>query len=275
MAAGSRIAQVHMRTRLHGCQIDRYFRNKQSSDEVESILLAYQAAKEIAVGHAKIADEHVGHMVALVAQMEWGNYTSDFNLREKITTVAEFVPPALRAKLLRSTEGLSAKDLFDHSKILKTFEENFTKEWKALQDDEPRTLGRTFNAIAKAWQHHGASLFRVKENTSGYSGWLAVHEDGIAVLSQDTLEEIDTISYENLVSFGFVGGALRLEKNSSKDSYLTFNVMGNAGPDCVYVISCYVNTLLRAAGVTSIYAKIKLLSANDSDKNQSSSSSIN
>jgi hypothetical protein len=39
---------------------------------------------------------------------------------------------------------------------------------RALSGTEPRSLGRKFIAIAKAWKYYGVGMFEVTETSSGY-----------------------------------------------------------------------------------------------------------
>jgi len=245
------VPQILFQRRLH-------FRAKQCDDEVESILLAYQISSEISSGRFKVADEHIAHMTALIAQMEWGDHTDAFTLKERMSEVVAFLPPHSRRSLVRPADQLNAKELFNQSKNLERFGQDFVKEWKAMKKTPARSLGRTFVAIAKAWRMCGAALYEASETASGFSGWLAVHEDGVTILQQDTFDELDEIAYEDILKFGISAGKLRLEKRSAKGGpiYLTFDVKGDSGPDCVYTMTSYVNAILRRDGITSNYAKI-------------------
>lgn len=114
-----------------------------------------------------LAEEHIAHMTALLAQMEWGNHTSQFVVRDKLGEISAFLPPAFRKTLTTPAEQLTSKELFNQSKNVEKFEAEFVKEWKGLNGAEARSLGRTFVAIAKAWRFYGASLFEAWETASG------------------------------------------------------------------------------------------------------------
>lgn len=129
--------------------------------------LRVQVSSQIAAGKYSIADEHIPHMTALLAQMEWGNYTEAFVLREKLAEVAAFLPPHVRRDLVTPADQLTSKELFNQSKAVDAFEEVFIKEWKGLNGAQARSLGRTFVAISKSWRFYGASIYEASETASG------------------------------------------------------------------------------------------------------------
>lgn len=93
-----------------------------------------------------------------------------------------------------------------------------------------------------------------------YRGWLAVHEDGITILSRDTFDELDEIAYGDIINFGLSAGKVKIEKRVPKNRgtfFLTFDISGGGGPDCVYVMTSYVNAILRREGIKSNVCRIK------------------
>ena len=73
--------------------------------------------------------------------------------------------------------------------FIRKLQEKLSERWLSLRGRTHQDCVRVYLAVARKWQFCGAKLFltRVRDCTSPDDVWLAVQEDGVAVLEHSTM----------------------------------------------------------------------------------------
>ncbi|XP_053395925.1 pleckstrin homology domain-containing family H member 1-like [Mercenaria mercenaria] len=158
----------------------------------EKLLLTYQINDEIVNGRFPLNRDLALELASLMAQIEYGDLKSgDSSLNQQVSQILErFYPRKYReAASSEGTRGL---------------QEKLIERWTSLRGRTHQDCVRVYLAVAHKWQFCGAKLFltRERESTSPDEIWLAIQEEGVAVLEYSTMQPIGIYDYRSVVTFG-------------------------------------------------------------------------
>ncbi|NXR29932.1 PKHH1 protein, partial [Zosterops hypoxanthus] len=194
---GTRIVKLTYKNRL-------YFRSQAKGEtDRERLLLAFQVSNEIANGRFPVNKELALEMVALMAQVEYGDLdrpgpsspggTSQLKMQHLLHQVLDkFYPKHYKQnitpeQLRRLTDRLATK-------------------WMVLQGCSPPECIRIYLTVARKWPLFGTKIFAAKpilpSSLEDCPVWIAVNEDGVSILDYNTMHLKVSYSYSSVLTFG-------------------------------------------------------------------------
>uniref|UniRef100_A0A8C2U1G7 Pleckstrin homology, MyTH4 and FERM domain containing H1 n=1 Tax=Coturnix japonica TaxID=93934 RepID=A0A8C2U1G7_COTJA len=171
---GTRIVKLTYKNRL-------YFRSQAKGEtDRERLLLAFQVSNEIASGRFPVNKELALEMVALMAQVEYGDLdrtassspggSSHFKMQHLLHQVLDKFYPKRYKKNIAPEQ-------------LKQLADKLATKWMVLQGCSPPECVRIYLTVARKWPLFGTKLFAAKpvlpSSLEDCPVWIAVNEDGI------------------------------------------------------------------------------------------------
>ncbi|RWS30649.1 uncharacterized protein B4U80_00178 [Leptotrombidium deliense] len=161
----------------------------------EKLLLAYQLHEEVRNGRFPVTEEFSLELVALLSQIEFGDYEKSIEEEALKKVIDRFYPLHFRVDVLIIQELLD--------------------KWKELHGISRIDCCRIYLNCARKWSLCGAKLFEVhpvksiKADVTGKSTnsttkkvWLAICDDAVCILELDGLQLIYRYSYKSILTFG-------------------------------------------------------------------------
>jgi hypothetical protein len=191
-------------------------RNIPGEGDRERLLLAYQVAIDIGKGRFPINKELALELSALMSQIHFGDLSSDSKAASKstISAIKRFYPARYMLHNEEGKDDLTGKDKnlnANANKGERDFEaknaliiESLREKWGTLKGKNSHDCIRIFLTCTRKWQFFGSKLFEVQgiDENSSLDIWLAVGEDGVALLDFTTMHPTSRYSYETIVTFG-------------------------------------------------------------------------
>ncbi|NWV21888.1 PKHH1 protein, partial [Origma solitaria] len=179
---GTRIVKLTYKNRL-------YFRSQAKGEtDRERLLLAFQVSNEIANGRFPVNKELALEMVALMAQVEYGDLdrpgssspggTSQLKMQHLLHQVLDkFYPKHYKQNITPEQ--------------LRQLTDRLATKWMVLQGCSPPECIRIYLTVARKWPLFGAKIFAAKpilpSSLEDCPVWIAVNEDGITILDYKTM----------------------------------------------------------------------------------------
>ncbi|XP_075903426.1 pleckstrin homology domain-containing family H member 2 isoform X2 [Nelusetta ayraudi] len=169
--------------------------------ERERLLLAYQTSEAIVAGHFPVNKELAVEMAALLAQVDFGDFERPFSAPGSAHTKSnQTLKQVLEKFYPRHYRRTSSEDQLRH--LL----QRLSARWASLRGRSSSECVRIYLTVARKWPFFGAKLFEAESITHspepGVRVWLAVHENGISVLENNSVKLLVTHAYKNLMTFG-------------------------------------------------------------------------
>uniref|UniRef100_A0A8C3LMZ2 Pleckstrin homology, MyTH4 and FERM domain containing H1 n=1 Tax=Chrysolophus pictus TaxID=9089 RepID=A0A8C3LMZ2_CHRPC len=244
---GTRIVKLTYKNRL-------YFRSQAKGEtDRERMLLAFQVSNEIASGRFPVNKELALEMVALMAQVEYGDLdrtassspggTSHSKMQHLLHQVLDKFYPKHYKKNIAPEQ-------------LKQLAERLATKWMVLQGCSPPECVRIYLTVARKWPLFGTKLFAAKpilpSSLEDCPVWIAVNEDGISVLDYNTMHLKFSYSYSSVLTFGGCRDDFMIvvsqikERSSGKNSTekLLFTMAIPKIVEATLLIATYINSRL-------------------------------
>ncbi|XP_009632476.2 pleckstrin homology domain-containing family H member 1 [Egretta garzetta] len=194
---GTRIVKLTYKNRL-------YFRSQAKGEtDRERLLLAFQVSSEIANGRFPVNKELGLEMVALMAQVEYGDLdrpgssspggTSQSKMQHLLHQVLDkFYPKGYKQNITPEQ--------------LRQLADRLATKWMVLQGCSPPECIRIYLTVARKWPLFGTKIFAAKpilpSSLEDCPVWMAVNEDGISILDYNTMHLKVSYSYSSVLTFG-------------------------------------------------------------------------
>ncbi|XP_017597388.1 PREDICTED: pleckstrin homology domain-containing family H member 1 isoform X4 [Corvus brachyrhynchos] len=194
---GTRIVKLTYKNRL-------YFRSQAKGEtDRERLLLAFQVSNEIANGRFPVNKELALEMVALMAQVEYGDLdrpgssspggTSKLKMQHLLHQVLDkFYPKHYKQNITPEQ--------------LRQLTDRLATKWMVLQGCSPSECIRIYLTVARKWPLFGTKIFAAKpilpSSLEDCPVWIAVNEDGISILDYNTMHLKVSYSYSSVLTFG-------------------------------------------------------------------------
>ncbi|KAM9291178.1 pleckstrin homology domain-containing family H member 1 [Morus bassanus] len=194
---GTRIVKLTYKNRL-------YFRSQAKGEtDRERLLLAFQVSNEIANGRFPVNKELALEMVALIAQVEYGDLdrpgssspggTSQSKMQHLLHQVLDkFYPKCYKQNITPEQ--------------LRQLADRLATKWMVLQGCSPPECVRIYLTVARKWPLFGTKIFAAKpilpSSLEDCPVWIAVNEDGISILDYNTMHLKVSYSYSSVLTFG-------------------------------------------------------------------------
>ncbi|XP_064000004.1 pleckstrin homology domain-containing family H member 1 [Pogoniulus pusillus] len=241
---GTRIVKLTYKNRL-------YFRSQARGEtDRERLLLAFQVSNEIANGRFPVNKELALEMVALMAQVEYGDLdrpgssspggTSPSKMQHLLQQVLDKFYPK------RYKQNITPEQL-------RQLADRLAVKWMVLQGCSPPECIRIYLTVARKWPLFGTKLFAAKpvlpSLLEDYPVWIAVNEDGISILDYNTMHLKVSYPYSSVLTFGgcrddfmIVVGQMK-ERSSGKKSTekLLFTMAVPKIVEATLLIASYIN----------------------------------
>uniref|UniRef100_A0A8B9G466 Pleckstrin homology, MyTH4 and FERM domain containing H1 n=1 Tax=Amazona collaria TaxID=241587 RepID=A0A8B9G466_9PSIT len=191
---GTRIVKLTYKNRL-------YFRSQAKGEpDRERLLLAFQVSNEITNGRFPVNKELALEMVALMAQVEYGDLdrpgssspggTSQLKMQHLLHQVLDkFYPKHYKQNIT--------------SEQLRQLADKLATKWMVLQGCSPPECIRIYLTVARKWPLFGTKIFAAKpilpSSLEDSPVWIAVNEDGISILDYNTMV---SYLYSSVLTFG-------------------------------------------------------------------------
>nr|XP_009482683.1 PREDICTED: pleckstrin homology domain-containing family H member 1 [Pelecanus crispus] len=241
---GTRIVKLTYKNRL-------YFRSQAKGEtDRERLLLAFQVSNEIANGRFPVNKELALEMVALMAQVEYGDLdrpgssspggTSQSKMQHLLHQVLDKFYPK------RYKQNITPEQLRQLADRLAT-------KWMVLQGCSPPECVRIYLTVARKWPLFGTKIFAAKpilpSSLEDCPVWIAVNEDGISILDYNTMHSKVSYSYSSVLTFGGCRDDLMIvvsqmkERSSGKNSTekLLFAMAIPKIVEATLLIASYIN----------------------------------
>ncbi|XP_025940343.1 pleckstrin homology domain-containing family H member 1 [Apteryx rowi] len=194
---GTRTVKLTYKNRL-------YFRSQAKGEtDRERLLLAFQVSSEIASGRFPVNKELALEMVALMAQVEYGDLdrpvssspggTSQSKMQHLLHQVLDKFYPK------RYKQNITPEQLRQVADRLAT-------KWMMLQGCSPPECVRIYLTVARKWPLFGTKIFAAKpvlpSSLEDCPVWIAVNEDGISILDYNSMHLKLSYSYSSVLTFG-------------------------------------------------------------------------
>ncbi|XP_075783503.1 pleckstrin homology domain-containing family H member 1 isoform X3 [Pelodiscus sinensis] len=188
----TRIVKLTYKSRL-------YFRNQAKGEtDRERLLLAFQISCEIANGRFPVNKELALEMVALMAQVEYGDSDRPVSSspggtpQSKMQHIVQQVLDKFYPK--RYKQNITPEHL-------RRLADKLATKWMVLQGCSPLECIRIYLAVARKWPLFGAkpALPSLLEDCPV---WIAVNEDGISILDYNTMHLKLSYPYSSVLTFG-------------------------------------------------------------------------
>ncbi|XP_064368556.1 pleckstrin homology domain-containing family H member 1 isoform X2 [Dromaius novaehollandiae] len=241
---GTRIVKLTYKNRL-------YFRSQAKGEtDRERLLLAFQVSSEIASGRFPVNKELALEMVALMAQVEYGDLdrpvssspggTSQSKMQHLLHQVLDKFYPK------RYKQNITPEQLRQVAGRLAT-------KWMMLQGCSPPECVRIYLTVARKWPLFGTKIFAAKpilpSSLEDCPVWIAVNEDGISILDYNSMHLKLSYSYSSVLTFGgcrddfMIVVSQMKERNSGKHSTekLLFTMAVPKIVEATLLIASYIN----------------------------------
>ncbi|XP_074853311.1 pleckstrin homology domain-containing family H member 1 [Carettochelys insculpta] len=193
----TRIVKLTYKNRL-------YFRNQAKGEtDRERLLLASQVSSEIASGRFPVNKELALEMVALMAQVEYGD------LDRPVSSSPGGTPQSKMQHILQHVlDKFYPKRYKQHitSEYLRQLADRLATKWMVLRGCSPLECIRIYLTVARKWPLFGAKLFAAKpvlpSPLEDCPVWIAVNEDGISILDYNTMHLKLSYAYASVLTFG-------------------------------------------------------------------------
>uniref|UniRef100_A0A8B9QQZ4 Pleckstrin homology, MyTH4 and FERM domain containing H1 n=1 Tax=Anas platyrhynchos TaxID=8839 RepID=A0A8B9QQZ4_ANAPL len=190
---GTRIVKLTYKNRL-------YFRSQAKGEtDRERLLLAFQVSNEIASGRFPVNKELALEMVALMAQVEYGDLD-----RPGSSSPGGTSQPKMQHLLHQVLDKFYPKR-YNMSKP-KMNSLCWRTKWMVLQGCSPPECVRIYLTVARKWPLFGTKMFAAKpilpSSLEDCPVWIAVNEDGISILDYNTMHLKLSYSYSSVLTFG-------------------------------------------------------------------------
>ena len=76
------------------------------------------------------------------------------------------------------------------------------EKWSGLAGKTATDCIRILLTCTRKWQFFGATLFEARAKTDNQEIWLAINEEGVCMLSHQTMQVIERFPYPTIVTFG-------------------------------------------------------------------------
>ncbi|NXD07879.1 PKHH1 protein, partial [Nothocercus nigrocapillus] len=253
---GTRIVKLTYKNRL-------YFRSQAKGEtDRERLLLAFQVSSEIASGRFPVNKELALEMVALMAQVEYGDLdrpvssspggTSQSKMQHLLHQVLDKFYPK------RYKQNITPEQLRQVTDRLAT-------KWMMLQGCSPPECVRIYLTVARKWPLFGTKMFAAKpilpSSLEDCPVWIAVNEDGISILDYNSMHLKLSYSYPSVLTFGgcrddfMIVVSQTKERSSGKHSTekLLFTMAVAKIVEATLLIASYIN--YRSTGSLSCSAQ--------------------
>ncbi|NXV58255.1 PKHH1 protein, partial [Molothrus ater] len=241
---GTRIVKLTYKNRL-------YFRSQAKGEtDRERLLLAFQVSNEIANGRFPVNKELALEMVALMAQVEYGDLDrpgssspggpSQLKMQHLLHQVLDkFYPKHYK-------QNITPEQLRQLTNRLVT-------KWMVLQGCSPPECIRIYLTVARKWPLFGTKIFAAKpilpSSSEDCPVWIAVNEDGISILDYNTMHLKVSYSYSSVLTFGgcrddfMIVVSKMKERSSGKNSTekLLFTMAIPKIVEATLLIASYIN----------------------------------
>ncbi|XP_052276494.1 pleckstrin homology domain-containing family H member 1-like isoform X1 [Dreissena polymorpha] len=210
----------------------------------EKLLLTYQINEEIVCSRFPLNRDLALELASLMGQIEYGDLkASDAGLNHHVSQVLERFYPK------------KYKDALDEG--LRKLQDRLVERWSSLRGRSQQDCVRVYLAVAHKWQFCGAKLFltRERETTSPDDVWLAVQEEGVAVLEYSTMQPIHQYDFRSVVTFGGWNDDLMIVVNQLLESAphhyehrtqkLLFILAKHKILEATHLIASYINSRVQ------------------------------
>uniref|UniRef100_A0A8C0HIG4 Pleckstrin homology, MyTH4 and FERM domain containing H1 n=1 Tax=Buteo japonicus TaxID=224669 RepID=A0A8C0HIG4_9AVES len=241
---GTRIVKLTYKNRL-------YFRSQAKGEtDRERLLLAFQVSNEIANGRFPVNKELALEMVALMAQVEYGDLdrpgssspggTSQSKMQHLLHQVLDKFYPK------RYKQNITPEQL-------RQLVDRLATKWMVLQGCSPPECVRIYLTVARKWPLFGTKIFAAKpilpSSLEDCPVWIAVNEDGISILDYNTMHLKVSYSYSSVLTFGgcrddfMIVVSQMKERSSGKNSTekLLFTMAIPKIVEATLLIASYIN----------------------------------
>ncbi|XP_053883286.1 pleckstrin homology domain-containing family H member 1 isoform X3 [Malaclemys terrapin pileata] len=193
----TRIVKLTYKSRL-------YFRNQAKGEtDRERLLLAFQVSGEIARGRFPVNKELALEMVALMAQVEYGD------LDRPVSSSPGGTPQSKMQHLLQQILDKFYPKRYKQNitpEHLRRLADRLATKWMVLQGCSPLECIRIYLTVARKWPLFGAKVFAAKpvlpSPLEDCPVWIAVNEDGISILDYNTMHLKLSYAYPSVLTFG-------------------------------------------------------------------------
>ncbi|XP_044870262.1 pleckstrin homology domain-containing family H member 1 isoform X3 [Mauremys mutica] len=193
----TRIVKLTYKSRL-------YFRNQAKGEtDRERLLLAFQVSSEIASGRFPVNKELALEMVALMAQVEYGD------LDRPVSSSPGGTPQSKMQHLLQQILDKFYPKRYKQNitpEHLRRLADKLATKWMVLQGCSPLECIRIYLTVARKWPLFGAKVFAAKpvlpSPLEDCPVWIAVNEDGISILDYNTMHLKLSYAYPSVLTFG-------------------------------------------------------------------------
>ncbi|XP_064316141.1 pleckstrin homology domain-containing family H member 1 isoform X1 [Phalacrocorax carbo] len=241
---GTRIVKLTYKNRL-------YFRSQSKGEtDRERLLLAFQVSNEIANGRFLVNKELALEMVALMAQVEYGDLdqpgssspggTSQSKMQHLLHHVLDkFYPKCYKQNITPEQ--------------LRQLADRLAAKWMVLQGCSPPECVRIYLTVARKWPLFGTRIFAAKpilpSSLEDCPVWIAVNEDGVSILDYNTMHLKVSYSYSSVLTFGgcrddfMIVVSQMKERSSGKNSTekLLFTMAIPKVVEATLLIASYIN----------------------------------
>ncbi|XP_030415619.1 pleckstrin homology domain-containing family H member 1 isoform X3 [Gopherus evgoodei] len=193
----TRIVKLTYKNRL-------YFRNQAKGEtDKERLLLAFQVSSEIANGRFPVNKELALEMVALIAQVEYGD------LDRPVSSSPGGTPQSKMQHLLQQILDKFYPKRYKQNitpEHIRRLADKLATKWMVLQGCSPLECIRIYLTVARKWPLFGAKVFAAKpvlpSPLEDCPVWIAVNEDGISILDYTTMHLKLSYAYPSVLTFG-------------------------------------------------------------------------
>uniref|UniRef100_A0A8D0HB55 Pleckstrin homology, MyTH4 and FERM domain containing H1 n=1 Tax=Sphenodon punctatus TaxID=8508 RepID=A0A8D0HB55_SPHPU len=237
---GTRIVKLTYKNRLY------IRRQAKGETDRERLLLAFQTSGEIASGRFPVNKDLALEMVALMAQVEYGDLD-----RPVPASPGGALQSKMQHLLQQVWDKFYPKRYKQHAapEQLRRLADQLATKWMVLQGCSPPECIRIYLTVARKWPLFGAKLFTAKPVLASplEEGplWIAVNEDGISILDYSTML---SYSYPSLLTFGgyrddFMIVVSQVKDSSGKSSTekLLFTMAAPKIVEVTLLIASYIN----------------------------------
>ncbi|KAI6068062.1 Pleckstrin-like proteiny domain-containing family H member 1 [Aix galericulata] len=194
---GTRIVKLTYKNRL-------YFRSQAKGEtDRERLLLAFQVSNEIVSGRFPVNKELALEMVALMAQVEYGDLD-----RPGSSSPGGTSQPKMQHLLHQVLDKFYPKRYKQNiaPEQLRQLADRLATKWMVLQGCSPPECVRIYLTVARKWPLFGTKMFAAKpilpSSLEDCPVWIAVNEDGISILDYNTMHLKLSYSYSSVLTFG-------------------------------------------------------------------------
>lgn len=166
-----------------------------SESSLECILLAHQISNDVLTGLYPVSSKEATQLSAIMAQIEYGDWSSlPVGEREGVAreAIERFSPRSLTFMAL------------EHDWL--NLQAELTENWLELAGKSKEECARLYLDEVQSWSMCGATVYKAElhtgQNTPHQHLFLAIHEDGVSLLRNKTMEVIKTYSYNEISTFG-------------------------------------------------------------------------